>query len=205
MTIREFFSSLLEFRLLIEKINAVPFCSRRDNCLFSEEREEVPIVLQQEEIKDINAILDDAQGQRGVLIAVLQRVQEKVGYLPEDAMKMISERLSLSLSQVYGVASFYKHFHFKPRGKKIVKVCMGTACHVRGGKAVLTEMENKLGVKEGETTADRSVTLETVGCVGCCALAPVLTVNDQDLYGELTPKMVDDILHTVRSEHGTHV
>lgn len=162
-------------------------------------------MLQQEEIKNINAILDDARGQRGVLIAVLQRVQEKVGYLPEDAMKMISDRLALSLSQVYGVASFYKHFHFKPRGKKIVKVCMGTACHVRGGKAVLTEMENKLGIKEGETTADRAVTLETVGCVGCCALAPVLTVNDQDLYGELTPKMVDDIIHTVRSEHGTHV
>lgn len=162
-------------------------------------------MLQQEEIKNINAILDDAQGQRGVLIAVLQRVQEKVGYLPEDAMKMISDRLSLSLSQVYGVASFYKHFHFKPRGKKIVKVCMGTACHVRGGKAVLTEMEQKLGIKEGETTPDLAVTLETVGCVGCCALAPVLTVNDQDLYGELSPKMVDEIIHAVRSEHGTHV
>jgi NADH:ubiquinone oxidoreductase subunit E len=120
-------------------------------------------------------------------------------------MTMIAGQLKLSLSQVYGVASFYKHFHFKPRGKKIVKVCAGTACHVRGGKAVLTEMEHKLGIKEGETTADRAVTLETVGCVGCCALAPVLTVNDQDLYGELTPKMVDDIIASVRSEHGTHV
>lgn len=162
-------------------------------------------MLQNEEVKNINAILDNAEGQRGVLIAVLQRVQEKVGYLPEDAMKMIAERFSLSLTNVYGVASFYKHFHFKPRGKNVVKVCMGTACHVRGGKAVLTEMENKLGIKEGETTKDLSVTLETVGCVGCCALAPVATVNDQDLYGELTPKMVDDIIHTVRSEHGTHV
>ena len=162
-------------------------------------------MLQQEEIESIDTILSDVQGQRGMLIAVLQRVQEKIGFLPEDAMTMIAGQLSLSLSQVYGVASFYKHFHFKPRGKKIVKVCMGTACHVRGGKAVLTEMENKLGIKEGETAADRSVTLETVGCVGCCALAPVLTVNDQDLYGELTPRMVDDIISTVRSEHGTHV
>ncbi|MDH4161942.1 MAG: NADH-quinone oxidoreductase subunit NuoE [Nitrospirota bacterium] len=162
-------------------------------------------MLEQAEVKSIDAILNDAQGQRGMLIAVLQKVQEKVGYLPEDAMQMISDRLELSFSQVYGVASFYKHFHFKPRGKKIVKVCMGTACHVRGAKAVLNELESKLGVKEGETTADRSVTLETVGCVGCCALAPVLTVNDQDLYGELTPKMVDDIIGTVRSEHGTHV
>ena len=157
------------------------------------------------DLKKVDAVLDDAAGQRGVLIAVLQKVQEKVGYLPEEAMKMIAERMSLSLNNVYGVASFYKHFHFKPRGKNIVKVCMGTACHVRGGKAVLTEMEQKLGIKEGETTKDLSVTLETVGCVGCCALAPVVTINDKDLFGELTPKMVEDIIHSVRSEHGTHV
>jgi NADH:ubiquinone oxidoreductase subunit E len=162
-------------------------------------------VLQNEEIRKINTVLDNAEGQRGVLIAVLQRVQEKIGYLPDDAMKMISERFSLSLSNVYGVASFYKHFHFKPRGKSVVKVCTGTACHVRGAKAVLTEMEAKLGIKEGETTPDLAVTLETVGCVGCCALAPVATVNDQDLYGELTPGMVDDIISMARSEHGTHV
>ncbi len=162
-------------------------------------------MIEQEELQKVDAILDDASGQRGVLIAVLQRVQEKIGYLPEEAMNMIAERLSMSLTNVYGVASFYRHFHFKPRGKNVVKVCMGTACHVRGGKAVLAEMENKLGIKEGETTKDLSVTLETVGCVGCCALAPVATVNDQDLYGELTPKMVDDIIAVVRSEHGTHV
>lgn len=162
-------------------------------------------MLQQEDLQKVGTVLDDAAGQRGMLIAVLQRVQEKVGYLPEEAMTMIADRMSLSLNNVYGVASFYKHFHFKPRGKNIVKVCMGTACHVRGGKAVLTEMEQKLGIKEGETTKDLSVTLETVGCVGCCALAPVVTINDKDLFGELTPKMVDDIVTQVRSEHGTHV
>jgi len=162
-------------------------------------------VLQEEDFKKVDVVLDEAAGQRGMLIAVLQRVQEKLGYLPEEAMKMIAERMSLSLNNVYGVASFYKHFHFKPRGKNIVKVCMGTACHVRGGKAVLTEMEQQLGIKEGETTKDLSVTLETVGCVGCCALAPVVTINDKDLFGELTPKMVDDIINSVRSEHGTHV
>ena len=162
-------------------------------------------MLQQEDIKKVDAVLDDAAGQRGMLIAVLQKVQEKVGYLPEEAMTMIADRLALSLNNVYGVASFYKHFHFKPRGKNIVKVCMGTACHVRGAKSVLTEMETQLGIKEGETTKDLSVTLETVGCVGCCALAPVVTINDKDLFGELTPKMVDDIITSVRSEHGTHV
>jgi NADH:ubiquinone oxidoreductase subunit E len=159
----------------------------------------------QEDLQNIEGILDDTAGKRGILIAVLQRTQEKVGYLSEETMKMIAARLSLSLSTVYGVASFYKHFHFKPRGKNIVKVCTGTACHVRGAKAVLSEMENKLGIKEGETTSDLSVTLETVGCVGCCALAPVVTVNDQELYGELTPQMVDDIIAMARSEHGTHV
>jgi NADH:ubiquinone oxidoreductase subunit E len=157
------------------------------------------------DLGSVDSILDSTESQRGVLIAVLQKVQEKIGYLPEEAMRMIARRLNLSLSNVYGVASFYKHFHFKPRGKNVVKVCMGTACHVRGAKAVLTEMESKLGVKEGETTPDLSVTLETVGCVGCCALAPVATINDQDLYGELTPRMVDDIIAMVRSEHGTHV
>jgi NADH:ubiquinone oxidoreductase subunit E len=162
-------------------------------------------VLQQEDLKKVDTVLDEAAGQRGMLIAVLQRVQEKLGYLPDEAMKMIAERLSLSLNNVYGVASFYKHFHFKPRGKNIVKVCMGTACHVRGARSVLTEMEQQLGIKEGETTKDMSVTLETVGCVGCCALAPVVTINDKDLFGELTPKMVDDIINSVRSEHGTHV
>jgi len=162
-------------------------------------------VLQQEDLKKVDAVLDDVAGQRGMLIAVLQRVQEKIGFLPEDAMQMISARMSLSLNNVYGVASFYKHFHFKPRGKNIVKVCMGTACHVRGARSVLTEMEQQLGIKEGETTKDMSVTLETVGCVGCCALAPVVTINDKDLFGELTPRMVDDIINSVRSEHGTHV
>ena len=162
-------------------------------------------MLQQEDLKKVDSVLDEVAGQRGVLIAVLQRVQEKVGYLPEEAMTMIAERMSLSLNNVYGVASFYKHFHFKPRGKNIVKVCMGTACHVRGGKAVLNEMEKQFGIKEGETTPDLAVTLETVGCVGCCALAPVVTVNDKDLFGELTPKMVEDIITAVRSEHGTHV
>jgi NADH:ubiquinone oxidoreductase subunit E len=162
-------------------------------------------VIQPEDLKKVDAVLDDAAGQRGMLIAVLQRVQERLGYLPEDAMKMIAERLSLSLNNVYGVASFYKHFHFKPRGKNIVKVCMGTACHVRGARSVLTEMEHQLGIKEGETTKDLAVTLETVGCVGCCALAPVVTINDKDLFGELTPKMVNDIIDSVRSEHGTHV
>lgn len=162
-------------------------------------------MLQQEDRQKVEGILDDATGKRGILIATLQRVQEQVGYLPEDAMNMIAKRLSLSLSNVYGVASFYKHFHFKPRGRNVVKVCTGTACHVRGAKDVLNGMESKLGIKEGETTADLSVTLETVGCVGCCALAPVVTVNDEELYGELTPQMVDDIIAMARSEHGTHV
>ena len=155
--------------------------------------------------EDVSRIVEEHAGKPGGLIGILQEIQARYGYLPPDALGAVAEGIGRSLTDVCGVATFFRSFSLKPRGKHVCSVCLGTACHVRGGKAVLTEMENKLGIKEGETTKDLSVTLETVGCVGCCALAPVATVNDQDLYGELTPKMVDDIIHTVRSEHGTHV
>src|SRR5271169_133027 len=100
--------------------------------MFLISHKEVFTVLQQEDMQKVEGLLDDTMGKRGILILVLQQVQEKVGYLSEDAMKLVAERLSLSLSTVYGVASFYKHFHFKPRGKNVIKVCTGTACHVRG-------------------------------------------------------------------------
>jgi NADH:ubiquinone oxidoreductase subunit E len=100
---------------------------------------------------------------------------------------------------VYSTASFYKHFYFKPRGKNVVCVCVGTACHVRGASKVLHELEEEFGVKEGETAKDMSMTLETVGCVGCCGLAPVVTVNE-DVIGEVGPKKVRGIIDDVRSK-----
>lgn len=155
-------------------------------------------MLEQGEVKTIDTVLDNAEGQRGIVIAVLQKVQDKIGYLPEQAMQMIADRLGMSLSTVYGIASFYKQFHFKPRGKNIISVCVGTACHVRGAGEVVKKFEESYGVKPGETTPDRSVTLETVGCVGCCGLAPVVVVNE-DISGELTPALVDGIIENIKN------
>jgi NADH:ubiquinone oxidoreductase subunit E len=137
-----------------------------------------------EQIGEVGDILNEHEKTRGVLIHVLHQIQEENGYLPEDALKRLSGKLDIALSEVYSVASFYKMFHFKPRGKKVVKVCLGTACYVRGSKKVLTALENQFNVKSGETTRDLALTLETVGCVGCCGLAPVSTINDE-VVGEI--------------------
>jgi NADH-quinone oxidoreductase subunit E len=127
----------------------------------------------------IEPILAQYEGREGVLVPLLQDVQDELGYLPEDAVDLVSERLSLSPAQVYGVASFYAQFYFEPRGRSIIKVCVGTACHIRGASAGLEWLEDELGIEDGETSADMEFTLETVNCVGCCGLAPVIVVNDR--------------------------
>ena len=137
-----------------------------------------------EQIGEVGRILNNQEKERGILIHALQQIQEDNGYLPEDILKKLSKNLNIALSEIYSVASFYKMFHFKPRGRKIVRVCLGTACYVRGSKKVLTALENEFNVKSGETTDDLAMTLETVGCVGCCGLAPVSTIND-NIIGEI--------------------
>ncbi len=127
----------------------------------------------------IEPILVQYEGREGVLVPLLQDVQDELGWLPEDAVNLVSERLNLSPAQVYGVASFYAQFYFEPRGRNIVKVCVGTACHIRGASAGLEWLEDELGIEDGETSADMEFTLETVNCVGCCGLAPVIVVNDR--------------------------
>jgi NADH-quinone oxidoreductase subunit E/NADP-reducing hydrogenase subunit HndA len=129
------------------------------------------------------------------LIPVLQEAQEEYGYLPEEVMKEIALGLNLSLSQVYGVVTFYSQFHQQPRGNNIIRVCMGTACHVRGGDAILNAIRDELGIDAGETTDDLEFTLESVACIGACGLAPVIMVNDET-YGRLTPEKVPEILAT---------
>ncbi|MCC6347634.1 MAG: NADH-quinone oxidoreductase subunit NuoE [Nitrospirales bacterium] len=146
---------------------------------------------------EIGEVVSDEQKRRGVLIHAFQKIQKEHNYLPEDQLQELSERLNIPLSEVYGTASFYKHFYFKPRGKNIVCVCMGTACHVRGASKVLEKLEEEFGVKEGETTPDKSMTLETVGCVGCCGLAPVVTVNEE-VVGELTPRKMKEIIEQIK-------
>jgi NADH:ubiquinone oxidoreductase subunit E len=132
-----------------------------------------------EVIARIEPLLARYEGRQGILVPLLQDVQNEFGYLPEEAVRMLSERLNFSLAQVYGVASFYTQFYFEPRGRNLIRVCMGTACHIRGALGILERFEKALGIKEGETTQDMEFTLETVNCVGCCGLAPVIVFNER--------------------------
>ncbi len=148
-------------------------------------------------IGHIGEVLTDVQKKRGVLIYAFQKIQKELNYLPEEALRTLSAELDIPLSDVYSTASFYKQFYFTPRGKKIVRVCTGTACHVRGAAKVLAGIEDEFEIKAGETTDDLSMTLETVGCIGCCGLAPVATVNE-DVIGELDVKRIERIIESIK-------
>ena len=130
---------------------------------------------------------------RANLIPILQLIQQRVKYLPPEAVKLVADYLEIPPSQVYGVATFYNQFRFNPPGKHPVKVCLGTACHVRGGDIILENFERKLDIKEGETTEDREFSVERVVCVGCCALAPVALIAD-DVYGKMAPSKVEGLI-----------
>lgn len=147
--------------------------------------------------RKIGEALNENQKGRGFLIHALQEIQKEHNYLPEDKLRKLSKNLNIPLAEIYSTASFYKHFYFKPRGKNIVCVCVGTACHVRGAAKVLEQLEEEFGVNEGETTGDMSMTLETVGCVGCCGLAPVITVNSE-VVGELSAEKIDGVVDMIR-------
>lgn len=141
------------------------------------------------DLKKIDAIIGTYQGQKWGLIPLLHDVQTAVGYIPPQAIPRIASGLGLFPSQVQGVISFYTQFYTEPRGKNIVRVCRGTACHVRGGKTILKLVQQELGLEEGETTSDLEYTLETVACIGVCALAPNIVIN-QETHGNLNPKKV---------------
>ena len=121
-------------------------------------------------------ILSEFPGDQKELIHVLHRIQAEFGYIPPEAIKAMSEHLKISEGEIYGVLTFYKAFNLKPSGKHVVTLCMGTACHVRGAPQLLDELERKLDIKVGQTTPDNEFTLETVNCLGCCAIGPVLVV-----------------------------
>jgi NADH-quinone oxidoreductase subunit E len=150
-------------------------------------------------IGKIGEVLTEKQKKRGLLIHAFQQIQKEHNYLPEEELKKLSKKLNVPLADVYSTASFYKHFYFNPRGRNVVSVCMGTACHVRGAGKILESFSEEFGIKEGETTEDMSLTLETVGCVGCCGLAPVITVNEE-VIGEVTPKKFSEIVDNIRSK-----
>jgi NADH:ubiquinone oxidoreductase subunit E len=135
------------------------------------------------------------------LIPVLQQVQEEYGYVPLDTLGAIGEALRIPASRIQGVISFYSMFYTEPRGKNVVTVCRGTACHVRGGKTVLRVVEKILGLKDGQTSDDFLYTLETVACLGACALSPVMVVNGQ-VYGRMNPKRIETVLARYMKKEG---
>jgi len=131
------------------------------------------------------------------IIAILEEIQKKYGYLPEDALRTVAEKTGRSLVDLYGVATFYRSFSLKPRGKHLVSVCLGTACHVRGAQAVAEELKRQLGIGAGETTMDNEFTLETVNCLGACALGPIV-VMDGRYFSNVNPTKVKSILDGAR-------
>jgi NADH:ubiquinone oxidoreductase subunit E len=139
----------------------------------------------------LEKILEMHSGQKGALIPILQEIQAAYGYLPEEALKMVSREIKIPLSRIYGVITFYAQFYLTPRGKHLIKACQGTACHVRGASQVLDNLSRELKVNPGGTTEDLKFSLETVACVGTCFLAPVIMINE-DYYGKLTPKKAMD-------------
>lgn len=142
-------------------------------------------------------ILSSHSKERQALIPILQRIQEEFSYIPEEAVSQVAAWLGLSPNQVYGVASFYAQFCFSRRGKHVINVCQGTACHVRGAVRILETLERELDIKQGETTPDYKFSLERVACFGSCALAPVLVI-DKNVYGRVTPTKAKEILSKYR-------
>jgi NADH:ubiquinone oxidoreductase subunit E len=140
----------------------------------------------------ISAIVSGYSQQKWPMIPLLQEIQGEFGYIPPQSIPLIARSLGLFPSQVQGVISFYTQLYTQPRGKKVVRVCRGTACHVRGGKTILKLVKQRLAVDEGETTPDMEYTLETVACIGVCALAPNIVVGDH-VHGHMNPKKVEQL------------
>ena len=152
---------------------------------------------------DLSPILEGRRSQPHQLIEVLQDVQENYGYIPEEAMRVISKELGVPLTEVYSVVSFYKAFSLKPRGKNVVKICTGTACHVRGSKMILNQAISQLGVEPNEMTKDGLFTVEHVNCLGACALGPVVTENGS-CHHHMNPGKLRKLIKSLRGS-GTEV
>jgi len=144
-------------------------------------------------IEKIPSQLQSFERERKNLIPILQMVQQELAYIPPEAIQMVAEHLELAACEVYGVATFYNQFRFNPPGKHPVKVCLGTACHVKGGEIILENFARKLGIQDGGTTADREFSIERVACVGCCALAPVALVGET-VHGHMAPSKVEGMI-----------
>lgn len=151
------------------------------------------IALLKADIRDkLNDIFSRYNGNKEELIPILQEAQEQFGYLPSEVMLAIAKFFQIPPSTIFGVVTFYTQFKLVPSGRKTARVCRGTACHVRGGARILREVEKRLGIKPGETTEDLEYSLETIACIGACALAPTMTV-EKEIYGQMTTKKVAEV------------
>lgn len=148
--------------------------------------------MEAEELK-VKKYIKKYSNEKKALISILQDIQEEYNYLPQEALKIVSKTLAVPLIDIIGVATFYRAFSLEPRGKHLITVCLGTACHVRGGPKILEEFERKLNIEAGETTKDGQFSLETVACLGCCAIGPVVVV-DGDYHAQTTIRKVGSIL-----------
>ena len=154
--------------------------------------------------KQLSEILEKHRGERNGLVPILLEVQKEFGYLPKEAMLAVARFLGIKPTEVWGVATFFNHFRLTPLGKNHVKVCMGTACHLAGGRLVLEALERELKIKVGETSEDGQFSLERVACVGCCMLAPVTIVKDK-IHPKMSPFKVEESLIPYRQEEQTKV
>jgi len=152
----------------------------------------------------LDQIIENHVGHKGALITVLQETQEAYGYLSRENLTRISKALKVPLPRIFGVVTFYAQFHLKPRGKHIIRVCLGTACHVKGGETLVTAISEKLKIEPGETTKDLMFTLERVACLGACGLSPAMMV-DSKTYGRLTPQKVNQIIDEYIEQESTQV
>jgi len=144
------------------------------------------------DLERISETIAEYSQQKWGLIPLVQEIQKEFGYVPRQSIPIMAKALGLFPSQVQGVISFYAQLYTEPRGKKVVRVCRGTACHVRGGKTILKLVKRHLGIEEGETTPDLEYTLETVACIGVCALAPNVVISDR-VFGQMNPKKVEQL------------
>ena len=153
----------------------------------------IPFSGTEEQEKQLRAVIEAHKEQQGALMPVLQEAQNIYGYLPIEVQRMIAEGLNVPLEEVYGVVTFYAQFSLNPKGKYNIGVCLGTACYVKGSQEVYDKVSEVLNIKGGEVTDDGLFSLEATRCIGCCGLAPVMTVGD-DVYGKLTADMIPDII-----------
>ena len=150
-------------------------------------------------LADLPQQLDAYKKERSHLIPILQMIQKEIAFLPTAALHIVAAHLDISAAEVYGVATFYNQFRFTPPGKYPFKICLGTACHVKGGEIILENVERKLDIKEGETTPDREFSVERVACVGCCALAPVAMIGET-IHGHMAPSKVEGLFTRIAVE-----